>query len=322
MNYLNEIDETIAISLRAVDEARRIGDPWNIARALYQLANQTLGIDYGRAIAEDRPPDYIEPKRMAEECVRLLGECGDLWLTACTYGFLLGNINRIQGNYAEARRLSEQSLVLFEEIGQSWAMGASHRMLGYRLWDSGDYAASIQHYLTGLRIFADNGQAHEQLWLLLSLAELYFTRSDPERAVRLLTLIHRASAPFDESFQLAQDQLKDIAAEMPAEKYQAAVEQGQTLKLEAAIRELLATEDTSGWLPVQRPPQRSADSLTERELEILKLMADGLTNRAIAEKLFLSIGTVKWYSSQILSKLHAENRIQALARAQELHLLA
>ncbi len=53
------------------------------------------------------------------------------------------------------------------------------------------------------------------------------------------------------------------------------------------------------------------ENLSERELEILKLIASGLNNRAIAESLFLSEGTVRNYVSSILTKLEVEDRTQA-----------
>ncbi|MEE4194779.1 MAG: response regulator transcription factor [Anaerolineae bacterium] len=53
------------------------------------------------------------------------------------------------------------------------------------------------------------------------------------------------------------------------------------------------------------------ENLSERELEILKLIASGLNNRAIAESLFLSEGTVRNYVSSILAKLEVEDRTQA-----------
>lgn len=63
------------------------------------------------------------------------------------------------------------------------------------------------------------------------------------------------------------------------------------------------------------------DALTERELEILQLVAEGLSNAEIAERLILSLGTVKWYNGQIFDKLDVKNRTQAIARARELRLL-
>ena len=63
------------------------------------------------------------------------------------------------------------------------------------------------------------------------------------------------------------------------------------------------------------------EPLSERELEVLTLIAEGLSNREIADKLFLSVGTVKWYTTHIFSKLGVQSRTQALVRARQLHLL-
>ncbi|MBI5670690.1 MAG: tetratricopeptide repeat protein [Chloroflexi bacterium] len=65
----------------------------------------------------------------------------------------------------------------------------------------------------------------------------------------------------------------------------------------------------------------TADALTTREIEILRLIADGLSNQEIAHKLFLTQGTVKWYNTQIFNKLGVKNRTQAIARTRELGLL-
>jgi len=63
------------------------------------------------------------------------------------------------------------------------------------------------------------------------------------------------------------------------------------------------------------------DSLTEREREIMELIALGYTNRQIADKLFISVGTVKGHVNHIFSKLDVSNRTQALLRARELNLI-
>jgi LuxR family maltose regulon positive regulatory protein len=60
--------------------------------------------------------------------------------------------------------------------------------------------------------------------------------------------------------------------------------------------------------------------LTAREREVLALIAKGLSNREIAVRLFIEIGTVKGYVHSILRKLEVENRTRAVARARELHL--
>jgi DNA-binding NarL/FixJ family response regulator len=60
---------------------------------------------------------------------------------------------------------------------------------------------------------------------------------------------------------------------------------------------------------------RTLDELTEREKEILTLLASGLSNAELAEKLFLSETTVKTHVSAILRKLHVRDRVQAVIAA-------
>src|SRR4051812_23996070 len=67
--------------------------------------------------------------------------------------------------------------------------------------------------------------------------------------------------------------------------------------------------------------QPKESQLTQRELDILRLIADGLTNQDVAERLFLAFETVKWYLKQIYSKLDVRSRTQAVAAAHAAGLL-
>jgi ATP/maltotriose-dependent transcriptional regulator MalT len=68
-------------------------------------------------------------------------------------------------------------------------------------------------------------------------------------------------------------------------------------------------------------PTRLEDPLSERELEVLNLLASGKTNSEVAGDLFVSVGTVKSHTSNIYRKLGARNRAEALTRARELGLI-
>lgn len=68
------------------------------------------------------------------------------------------------------------------------------------------------------------------------------------------------------------------------------------------------------------PARPGHEQLTPRELDVLRLLTQGLTNRQIAERLYLSVGTVKLHVERILAKLAVTDRTQAAARAVELGL--
>jgi len=67
--------------------------------------------------------------------------------------------------------------------------------------------------------------------------------------------------------------------------------------------------------------QQQERGISKRELEVLELMAQGLANQEIADKLFVSLNTVKTHSSNLFSKLEVNRRTQAIQKAKELSLI-
>ncbi len=72
---------------------------------------------------------------------------------------------------------------------------------------------------------------------------------------------------------------------------------------------------------VKNPKSEMVDPLSERELEVLRLVAQGLSNCEISLRLFLAVNTVKGHNQKIFSKLQVQSRTEAVARARELGLL-
>jgi LuxR family maltose regulon positive regulatory protein len=79
---------------------------------------------------------------------------------------------------------------------------------------------------------------------------------------------------------------------------------------------------------VSTPPSKTQDQkskmvepLSQRELEVLQLIAQGLSNREISERLFLALSSVKGHNLKIFGKLQVQRRTEAVARARELGLL-
>jgi LuxR family maltose regulon positive regulatory protein len=74
-------------------------------------------------------------------------------------------------------------------------------------------------------------------------------------------------------------------------------------------------------LPIAASQSPDADILSERELEVLRLMAAGCSNQEIADQLVIAIGTVKRHTANIFDRLDARNRTEAVAIGRQLGLL-
>ena len=94
---------------------------------------------------------------------------------------------------------------------------------------------------------------------------------------------------------------------------------------QAAVRDVAPNHVDKLLAAFSTAKQRAApplvESLSDRELEVLNLIAAGRSNQQIAAELVLTVGTVKWHLSNIYSKLGINSRTQAVARARELRLL-
>ncbi|HNL37980.1 MAG TPA: response regulator transcription factor [Saprospiraceae bacterium] len=84
-----------------------------------------------------------------------------------------------------------------------------------------------------------------------------------------------------------------------------------------------AADETAPVLPVQTNAQLVQQlGITPRELEVLQLIAQGLSNREIAEQLYVSLNTVKTHAANVFVKLDVQRRTQAIQKAKTLGLLA
>ncbi len=84
---------------------------------------------------------------------------------------------------------------------------------------------------------------------------------------------------------------------------------------EAAISRKMATRLMYRVRDLAQSGSNNQDALSARELDVLALLSDGLANRAIAQRLFVSENTIKYHVRNILRKLGAQNRTEAVAQA-------
>jgi DNA-binding NarL/FixJ family response regulator len=106
--------------------------------------------------------------------------------------------------------------------------------------------------------------------------------------------------------------LKDVQPTQLVEAIRV-VAAGDALLAPSVTRRLLDKFATS--LSDRAPPPDSLSSLTDREIEVLRLLATGLSNAELAERLFVSEATVKTHVSNVLRKLGVRDRVQAVVLA-------
>jgi LuxR family maltose regulon positive regulatory protein len=87
------------------------------------------------------------------------------------------------------------------------------------------------------------------------------------------------------------------------------------------VRRILAAFGQPGETPPAKPKPSIDDLLSERELEVLRLVATGAPNKQIAAELVIALGTVKRHTVNIFNKLGVDNRTQAIAKAREMGLV-
>jgi LuxR family maltose regulon positive regulatory protein len=244
-------------------------------------------------------------------------------------------VHQVRSWLAQAAAASPQS----PELAQAARWAESYRRSQPDA--SSSQAALAQMTLAWVELA--QGQAQQALARLTPLAEAAATAEQIHHLINILALQALAFAAEDdaEAALAALKRVLDLAA--PEGYIRTFVDYGQPMqqllqqatrqglapdyvpKLLAAFPDLsLATNDLREDTHTVDPKSEIVnlvEPLNEREIAILRLMAAGLSNQAIAGELYLSLNTVKWYARHIFSKLAVNKRTQAVARAQELGIL-
>ncbi|MCI0714444.1 MAG: LuxR C-terminal-related transcriptional regulator [Chloroflexi bacterium] len=265
-----------------------------------------------------------------------------------------------EGDDTQAKKLFEEAITAFEAIGDRWGATWSHGALGLMLEEEGDLAAAFEHYRQRLEPCNIVGDLAGTAWTLQQIAQvamemgnddvarhycyqslqvamdvssmksvdesifrfarLHEMTGNYDRAVELLAPFHQNNLKFYYVQQQVDTWLSNLRTRMTPDQYDTAYQLGRAKSLEQLARELL-DELSEDKLPAATVLQPLVESLSDRELEVLELVANGLSNQEIAAQLVVSVGTVKKHLNNIFGKLNVSNRTQAAARARDLSLL-
>jgi predicted ATPase/DNA-binding CsgD family transcriptional regulator len=292
---------------------RELGNKMPIAHSLSQLA-RTLYVAQG---------DQTTVRSLLEECLVLSQEVGFKEGIAASYS-LSGQLALSQGDVTTARSLVEESVVLYKEMGHQHGTVESLAALGKVVAAQGDYPAACRIYEESLLLSGELGEKWVIAECLVGLGEVVAAQQKLAWAAQLwgaaeavrdalgIPLPPIEVVDYERSVSAARVHLGERA-------FAAAWAQGRAMTAEQALA-------AKGQKPAPPPITTVTSSptypagLTAREVEVLRLVATGLTDLQIADKLILSPHTVHAHISSIYSKLGVTSRSAATRYAIEHHL--
>ena len=217
-----------------------------------------------------------------------------------------------------AIELCEECIRRCDGLGEQWARGSALWTRGAARWLSGDNAAAIEDALACLRIKEPLGDLHTIAMSFDLLSVCLVATDDFERAAvlygaskRLWTLLNAPvlmGPAYAENRRGAADAARNSLGE---ERFDALAGHGYAMSLSAALA--VARGEAPAAPPAAAVPGTAVKPLTRREKEIAALVADGLGNREIAERLFLSKRTVDSHLEHIFTKRGFSSRAELSA---------
>jgi predicted ATPase/DNA-binding CsgD family transcriptional regulator len=311
--FQDEYEAAKALIKEGLALNRELGDKEGIASSLANLC--------GVAMLGQR--DDIPVLAALEEAKELRPEIED----RRTVGNLLileGRVALAQGDLERAVELGEESLTMYREARDAYGIVMCLLHIAFVTLARGDYEKTAAQLREGLQLSRELEHKVFIQYCVTGLAGVAASKGFPVRSARLWGAAERLSEisgghivregkstiDYERALTAARSQLGEAA-------WNAAWAEGRAMSPEWAIEYALEREAPEPAATSQTP----AAGLSAREVDVLRLVAAGLTNAEVAEKLFLSSRTVEWYLSAIYRKLGLHSRTEAVRFAAEYDLL-
>ena len=305
---------------------RQSGNTWGIAFALHHLARGNL-----------LQGKYATAYELGEESLALFREVGDKGAIAYALS-LLSQVVLYQGDYPKASTPLNEGLALQWELGDRWGLAQSLSILARVAVFYGDNAKANALYRQSLDILGEAGDKQLIASCLEGLAYTVVSFAGDQQIRQNRKLSHKDGCWAARLLGAAGQLRKAIGAPLPPIElatykslvlatrnqlgdtaFKGAFREGQNLLStgvsHTVIVQLIQEQDTTSVVPTYPA------GLTQREVDVLNLVAQGLTDAQVAEELVLSVRTVSTHLRSIYHKLGVSSRSAATRFAVEHHLV-
>ncbi|HKG27921.1 MAG TPA: LuxR C-terminal-related transcriptional regulator, partial [Thermomicrobiales bacterium] len=305
--FLGDPLASVAHADEALVLAHQLGDPLSLGRAY-------LVVGSAWAFAGD----LTRGAESLVESLPLLRQASATALVAEALGEL-GDTHNLLGDAAGAVSVLDEALELYRQIGYSWGIAL---MLGQRAHTArllGDPTLAARLFSESIAAAEEIGVARIIMGAVAGLAGVALARGQPERAVHLLGAVEAAreasgvgriaNAPYAERIAA------DARGRVGESAFAAAWKQGQAVPFENALADAVALASSAGEQPPPVESNVGDFGLTPRELDVLRLLVEGNSDREIGEALFIGTRTVQTHVANLFAKLGVNARAEAAAVA-------
>lgn len=301
---------------------RELGDQWNTADTLFY-----------DGLVNFLQDDCTLAGTLLDSSLALFRLLGDKRGIAYSQS-ILGHVALHVGRFTEARLMMQESLAIHRELEDSRGIGWGISGLGWVTFLEGNYAAAQNLFEDSLVVLRESDQKWFIAFCLEGLAGVAVAQGQPTWAARVWgaaqTLRETISAPMPPVERSFYDYMVTTARGLTNGKaFDAAWLEGRSMTPEHALAmpKSESRPKQTGLpivesirpvaVPAAKMPASNPAGLTAREVDVLRLVAQGMTDVQVAEKLIVSPRTVNWHLTSIYSKLQVSSRSGATRYAIE-----
>jgi len=301
--------------LESVEGTERL---WEQSAALFRQTEDESGLAMalgGVALMALARGEMERSTALFEEGLSLYREVGNEW-GACSILAHLGLIPLSRGDYALAARYFEEALEGSREMGDGLISSVALHNLAWTTRLQGDAERAAKLYVDGLGIAVELGDEAGVAYCLEGIASLVATDAQPEHKARLFgasqAILESVGTPLYVQIQdrdVYDRAVEELRSRLGEEAFETAWLEGRAMTLEQALEYALQNPGTLA--EEETTPTDYPAGLSAREVEVLKLLAKGMTNAQIAKELFVSPRTVNAHLRSVYHKIGSSTRAEA-----------
>jgi len=285
---------------------QQLDDPLTLGRALFAVG-----------VASSFVGDVAPAAASFAESLPLLREAGmPAWVAIALAEF--GENRLVAGEVADAVLLLDEALELHRKSKYPWGIAITAGDRAYAALAQDDQALAARLFAESIMVAEEMGTQRIVLGAVAGLAGVALALGQPERAARLLGAVEiewETSGAGRIVHSLLAERITEMVRTKLAEPaFVAAWDEGRARPFADAVIDALALASSAGAQP-HPVPHEAASGLTQRELDVLRLLVEGHSDREIAEALFIGARTVQTHVANLFAKLGVNARTEAAAVA-------